>query len=221
MFSRISRFVRRHLAPALVAMVVLGSASVMFVSAQSTVTYYACNSKGTLTDVGTTQPTCKGTGTLMSWNQIGPMGPAGPVGPQGLQGPKGDKGDVGAIGPQGPKGDKGDTGAVGPKGDIGPQGPEGPAGVSGWQIITASAVVQPQQFQTVIARCPTGQKVFGGGFLISATSGENTKVISSRPYNQGTIADPMWVWAADFYNGSAPSPYAPTASAYAICANAN
>jgi hypothetical protein len=143
MLNKIRMFAQRRLTPTLVAVVALSISSAMLASAQATVTYYACNSKGALTEVSTTPPTCKSSDMLISWNQVGPMGPqglkgdAGAVGPQGPQGLKGDtgaqglQGDTGAVGPQGTQGLKGDTGAQGLQGDPGPTGPQGPQGLKG------------------------------------------------------------------------------------------
>ena len=45
-------------------------------------TIYACVARdGTIRIVAS--PSCKGTETLLSWNQIGPQGPQGPIGPTG------------------------------------------------------------------------------------------------------------------------------------------
>ena len=49
----------------------------------ATKTYFACVTNGTLSKVGTTQPTCPAPSTLISWNSAGPPGPPGPPG-QGI-----------------------------------------------------------------------------------------------------------------------------------------
>ena len=49
----------------------------------ATKTYFACVTKGTLSKVGTTQPTCAAPSKLISWNSVGPQGPPGPPGPPG------------------------------------------------------------------------------------------------------------------------------------------
>ncbi|WP_335402484.1 hypothetical protein [Bacillus sp. JJ1533] len=128
--------------------------------------------------------------TKISWNQIGPKGDKGDTGAIGPQGPKGDKGEIGATGTQGPKGDKGDTGATGNqglKGDTGPMGPQGPKGDTGLQGLQgppgpasslqlsrydASKVVNSQSWETVLARCGSGEKVLSGGFLGSSRQGD-------------------------------------------------
>jgi hypothetical protein len=43
-----------------------------------TVTYYACLKSGRLTQVGTSQPSCRSGATSLSGNSQGPEGPAGP-----------------------------------------------------------------------------------------------------------------------------------------------
>ncbi len=113
---------------------------------------------------------------------IGPMGPVGPQGPQGLQGLQGDagpKGDTGAVGP------KGDTGATGPKGDTGatgPKGDKGDPGVSGYQIVSTALFTQnvaANGTTTLSVVCPTGKRVFGGGF--EASTGVALHPVSSYP----------------------------------------
>ncbi|WP_299931137.1 hypothetical protein [uncultured Nocardioides sp.] len=46
-------------------------------------------------------------------------------------------------------------------GATGPAGPAGAPGVSGYQIVTASAVLAPETGGEVTATCPTGKKVLG------------------------------------------------------------
>ena len=53
--------------------------------------------------------------------------------------------------PQGPKGDKGDAGAI------------GPSGLSGWQRIEVESASNSDIAKTVIADCPAGKRVVGGG----------------------------------------------------------
>ncbi len=251
MFRRIFSFGRCRLLTPLLAVTVMAAASAVLVSAESPVTYYACNAKGVLYNVGTTQPTCFNGSTLMSWDQVGPMGPVGPkgdkgdtgdtgaTGPQGLQGPKGDKGDAGAqglqgdpgpVGPQGLQGPKGDTGEMGPagpqglqgvQGDAGPQGlqgvqgdpgsaglqgpkgdkgdtgSQGPAGgVSGWEIVTQYELIPGDNgigTHVVIATCPTGKKVLGGGFYTSSI-----EVLRSDPRSDTE----WWIWVVNHLNVS-------------------
>jgi hypothetical protein len=141
MFSKVRHLTVHNLTSIFVVLASLTAYSVLGVSAQTTVTYYACNAKGTLYSVSTEPRNCRNGDTMMSWNQVGPQGdpgPAGPagadgaVGPQGPAGPVGPAGADGAVGPQGPVGPTGPAGAdgaVGPQGPAGPAGPQGPAGI--------------------------------------------------------------------------------------------
>jgi hypothetical protein len=66
--------------------------------------------------------------------------------------PRGERGAQGPAGPQGGAGPKGDTGAP------------GAPGVSGYEIATASASLAAGNTKTVVATCPTGKTVLGGGY---------------------------------------------------------
>ena len=53
---------------------------------------------------------------------------------------------------------------TGPAGPAGPQGPAGAPGVSGWQVIINSANLEASTLPThVVASCPSGKVVLGGG----------------------------------------------------------
>jgi len=143
----------------------------------STTAVYACLVSGNLTNVQTSTESCK-SGTLLSWNQVGPQGvpgiqgvpgsqgPRGATGPQGRQGVPGSQGKPGAQGargpaggPQGPTGARGATGpqgiqgATGPRGATGPQGPAGPGIPGGFYIW-----LQPKaDFSPNGAVCPNGK----------------------------------------------------------------
>ncbi len=224
MFHKFSHL-KRILIPALFVGAALTIASVALVSADGPVTYYACNAKGTLYSVGTTQPTCKQGGTLMTWNQVGPMGPVGPqgekgdagaqgdIGPQGLQGPQGDTGPQGLQGvqgdpgPTGPKGDKGDTGDTGA---TGPQGPQGPAGLSGWTMRSVPATVQPGSPYRVTYTCAPGEKILTGGYSVDdyRLKGVDSHPIESPPG--------IWGWVVDFRNEDGQNAH--SATVYTVCA---
>jgi hypothetical protein len=74
---------------------------------------------------------------------------------------------VGAVGPAGPAGPKGD------KGDKGDAGPQGLPGVSGREVVLKSSASNSSSFRSVVAQCPAGKSVVGGGGLVSnlATGG--------------------------------------------------
>jgi hypothetical protein len=187
-------------------------------------TCYA-KSGGALRIIDPAQSSC-GTGeSQLTFNQTGPQGPMGSPGPQGpkgdtgSQGPagapgaKGDTGATGPAGPQGPQGAKGDTGATGPQGPQGDPGPAGPQGPPGDGVppgyVRADSTpwnVNPLSEQTVYARCPTGQKVTGGGF---ADDG-NVNVTYNAPID-GTLSGWRVTAIGSLVGGRI--------EAYAICAN--
>jgi Collagen triple helix repeat (20 copies) len=175
------------------------TATMTFVAAgqEPAVTYYGCLKNGNLSNVGTTAPSSCPTGaTTISWNSEGPAGPAGPQGPQGAEGPQGPAGTTGATGPEGPQG------------EIGPQGPAGASGISGYEIVSASS--DSGHFsQAVLAACPAGKKVVGGGAQAvydgGGVSGAGALVAihGSRPVSDGSgwiaqavdpFSDPTIFW---------------------------
>ncbi len=221
MFNKIGKIAQRFLMPAVVVAVGLSVYSTVLVSAQGTVTYYGCNSNGTLKQVGTSQPNCKQGDTLMTWNQVGPMGPVGAKGDQGDKGDTGDTGPQGLQGPKGDKGDTGDTGAQGPQGlqgvqgDVGPQGPQGPVGVSGWHLGYAEYQISPKEWARVDAKCKPGEKVLGGGFMRPDWGVEE---VSSWPAVVDSNSGPVWAWSVIFHSDQTG---VETEEAYAICAAVN
>jgi hypothetical protein len=102
---------------------------------------------------------CKGSETLLTWNQ------------QGVQGLKGDKGD------------KGETGDQGIQGEPGEQGLPGAAGVSGYEIAQQTFTF-PQGVDnlSVEVPCPTGKKALGGGWYQGVTA---QRVVTSAPGQNG------------------------------------
>jgi len=96
-------------------------------------TYYACASKGQI--VGpvkvNSQPDCKASQRVVSWNQTGPQGPQGIQGIQGTPGIPGTPGTPGAPGASGAAGGPGAPGQQGPKGDQGLPGPSNLAALQG------------------------------------------------------------------------------------------
>ena len=165
---------------------------------------YACYvpNSGTLYRIKAEDPaeTCKSQNHIqMQWEVEGPQGPQGPQGPIGPQGPVGPAGPIGPAGSQGPQG---------PVGPAGAQGPAGPAGAAGYEVV--SVMVEHNFFVTdeiVIAQCPAGKKVLGGGHIMNPAVG---KVGHSRPHNNNTA----WYVYVDNLGGNTPF-----VSAWAICAN--
>jgi hypothetical protein len=71
-----------------VAMLAVGAAVVTAGAANPPTTYYACLLNGSLSQVGTTSPTCQSKGaTVISWNSVGPQGLPGADGKSVLNGP--------------------------------------------------------------------------------------------------------------------------------------
>jgi hypothetical protein len=125
----------------------------------------------------------------------------GTRGPRGLPGAPGAVGPRGATGLQGPKGDKGDTG---------PTGVSGPAGgLAGYEWTTSQNTYLSVQDSGLVATCPAGKKIIGGGW--HPEGGLNTNV---QPYWSGPVSDTQW--SVFFHVSSAPT----TVVATAICATA-
>ena len=132
------------------------------------------------------------TGATGPVGPAGPKGDVGPVGPQGEMGPAGPKGDPGATGAQGPTGPQGPQGPQGLKGDTGATGltgPQGPPGLSGQQVVSTGLVtitLQADKTTMLEATCLTNQRVFGGGFEMTAAPNTVVSVypIASFPPTQ-------------------------------------
>jgi hypothetical protein len=153
---------------------------------------------------------CTGNETAISWSQAGPQGPQGGAGPQGAPGPQGSPGLQGPPGPQGVAGPQGLLGPQGPPGPPGPQGspgPIGPAGVGGYEIINTMGMLPTNGTVSVVATCPSGKRVLGGGYVVPS---ETDTAPLSRPEADNA-------WRVDFKSNGGSG----TASAYAICAGAS
>ena len=111
----------------------------------------------------------------------GARGPAGPQGTPGAVGPQGARGPAGAQGPAGQDGARGSDGSQGPQGPAGPQGPKGDSGTAHATLAQSTTVVQPHTSAALVATCPTGTTVTGGGFV--AAPGLVVEVNSPDPGN--------------------------------------
>ena len=145
----------------------------------------------------------------------GKTGPTGPIGPQGatgspgadgtngmdglpgVQGLVGAQGPTGGVGSQGPTGPTGARGNIGPTGATGMVGPTGPSG--GLPAIDIISVTQdfgrPQAgaFIQLIATCPPGTKVLGGGMLVQFTPPNNTDTSRVHQLFSGPLSETEWI----------------------------
>jgi hypothetical protein len=167
---------------AVVGTIVLASAIVYAAIPDPNGVFHGCyaKAKGTLRVIDPSTSNCSSKEVAITWNQTGLAGPAGPAG---------------------------QSGPAGQTGPAGPAGPPGPAGVSGYEIITNLGNLPPNGTVAVIATCPAGKRVTGGGYVVPAV-GDVTSL--SRP--EGDNA-----WRVDFKSNGGSG----DASAYAICVTAN
>jgi hypothetical protein len=194
------------------AVILLSLVSVTYVSAHggNTALIHACvnNTSGEIKIIGA-NANCPSNYHSLDWNIQGPAGQQGPIGPVGPVGPVGPIGPVGPMGPMGPQGEQG------PQGDLGPQGLQGiqgPAGMSGLETVRVFDGNRTTARLDIIAECPSGKKVLGGGY---ATSGDNLGIliVANAP-----IGDTQWGVTAvtpDYPNARSGW----SAYAFAICAN--
>ena len=145
-------------------------------------TIYACvvPGSGSLYRIKITDPaeTCRSPQHVpIQWQVTGPQGEQGPQGPVGAVGPKGPLGPIGPAGAAGPQGPQGPAGLQGP---TGPQGPVGPGGFSAVEMVHNDVwydVLDTQK--TVVAQCPAGKKILGGGFSFAPVLAP--RMAESRP----------------------------------------
>jgi hypothetical protein len=79
-----------------------------------------------------------------------------------LRGTRGPSGVPGAVGAPGAVGPSGAAGLQGPKGDKGDTGPAG--GLDGYEWATSQNTYLSVQDSGLVAQCPIGKKVLGGGW---------------------------------------------------------
>lgn len=173
-------------------------------------TIYACviPGSGAMYRIKATDPseTCRSPSHLQLQWQV--TGPGGDQGPQGPEGPAGAEGPPGPVGPAGPAGPQGAVGPAGPQGPTGAQGPAGPSGFSGVErVLTQVQNAYLATSETVVASCPAGKKVLGGGAAFDPIIG---RLAQSRPSADRTA------WIAVFENLGASTPWL---NAYAFCAS--
>ena len=215
----------------LIALTSAGIASVVTAAASSSVSssaVYACLINGNLTAVQTTSESCK-SGTLISWNQVGPQGLQGIPGAQGKQGVQGARGPAG--GPRGPSGPRGATGSQGVPGTMGPTGPrgatgsQGPAGEAGKAANNTLLWVTPQPYWTGGGGTATISTYIPQGLWSFPNNGDcqsapNTAVVTTV---NGLLSVPaggieMTMSCSDWFNGDPPNmhPFVLTAQPFTL-----
>jgi hypothetical protein len=113
------------------------------------------------------------------------------------------------AGPQGLKGDKGDKGDTG---DLGPMGPRGGVGISGLERIQVQSANDSSSGKGVVAQCPSGKKVVGGGAYVSQATVGGPALVTSRPGPSLTYWSAVAVETSAYSGGW-------TLEGYALCAN--
>jgi hypothetical protein len=117
----------------------------------------------------------------------------------------------GKQGPQGLPGAQGAPGTPGAPGAPGAQGPAGGFDPSKVMYVKGDAVVVgPEEFGSVTATCPGGNRAISGGWLVQS-EGDVTEVDGSHPNDDGTS------WTVVVYNWD--MDLAVTVTPFAICAS--
>lgn len=105
-------------------------------------------------------------------------------------------------------------GPPGPQGPRGVPGPKGASGVSGLQRVDAATSASSANSKAVVATCPSGKRVVGGGAQVTGSGSNKVSITQSFPDSNG-----------DRWNGNAVEVVATGASwqlqAYALCAVVN
>jgi Collagen triple helix repeat (20 copies) len=143
------------------------------------------------------------TGAAGATGATGLTGANGATGDTGVTGATGASGATGATGPSGPSGVTGPAGASGSAGAIGPTGPRGEkgepasAGISGYEVVrerTASFIENGGEADLfVVARCPEGKVVIGGG---ARSEGAGTLLTVDGPVLEPPSGREFPIWEA-------------------------
>jgi hypothetical protein len=109
------------------------------------------------------------------------------------------------------------AGPPGPQGPAGPRGvpgPKGAPGVSGLQRVDAATSSSSANSKAVVATCPSGKRVVGGGAQVTGSGSNKVSITQSFPDSNG-----------DRWNGNAVEVVATGSSwqlqAYALCVTAS
>lgn len=72
-----------------------------------------------------------------------------------------------------------------PAGPPGPAGPQGPPGVSGLQRVDASTSSSSANSQSVVATCPSGKRIVGGGARVTGNGASKVSINENFPDSNG------------------------------------
>lgn len=151
-------------------------------------------------------------GSLLAKDFAAGQLPRGPQGPQGTPGQQGPQGPQGFQGSQGTTGQQGTPGQQGPPGE---QGPPGPAGTTKTSTVETDVSVPAGVSTDLIAICPSGDYVTGGGYSNSLSL--TNYVFGQFPVQlgtgSGTGTNPD-AWEVAVVNNTSG---AVVMSAYAVC----
>jgi hypothetical protein len=86
--------------------------------------------------------------------------------------------------PAGKEGTQGPQGALGAEGEQGLEGPQGPQG--GWQRIEASTAVDSENEKDLEVTCPSGNRIFGGGTVLTGPGFTSVVIDASAPVSEST-----------------------------------
>jgi hypothetical protein len=136
----------------------------------------------------------------------GAMGSPGPAGSPGVPGNQGPMGLAGSQGIPGPQGLQGPAGPAGQPGSVGPPGPGGPTGATGptGSIVNTQIVAVTQDFGRpnsgafiqLVATCPPGMQVVGGGMLVQFVPPSDTDTARVHQLFSGPLNDTKWIVAS-------------------------
>ncbi|MEA2219141.1 MAG: hypothetical protein QOJ35_1767 [Solirubrobacteraceae bacterium] len=156
---------------------VLAMGGVAYATIPNTGVINSCYTKsgGALRVIDASTGTCSSKETSLAWNV------------QGAQGPKGETGATGATGAAGPAGPAGAGGADGADGAAGADG------VAGYERVSAVRRDVPLPFDDdVIAQCPAGKVVLGGGGFAQLYNASGFVSLGSAPVASYTFQDDAW-----------------------------